>query len=429
MEEVEVLVESPRSLIERLNITVPEPTDRLRPFESIANITSWRNAARADTSTAQGNADNRSAAGTSRREGESTNHRTDRRGNRQRSASPTRFIAVRTPFPRDQPIALFRNNLRKIAHCITYHQRLYPITRYLDWNPLLLEKGVLILPDPRAEVRMCYFANCINCDIRHVSTLLSLAIEHRFSFRIAVRKSDVKLFTPRRISQTTRVMGSSLYSADYRESTLTFTTATSFFATYTGRIADLLNRPNGPAFIGLGGPCSWLAHRWGGDKILKRFMTGPSIQTTVFEKGASDIRLSNPQGLVWDDVSGQDIELLFGYVPHATDRRHDRWLYPPPHIIEQYCVNWSGEWNWVMETIFCYITDKLMEIPCAWEPKCKGSWKTWLRTYNRGRYKPAHTLTQEYVDDIINGFRLARLPPSWNQQSLSSIHIPESSDD
>lgn len=181
----------------------------------------------------------------------------------------------------------------------------------------------------------------------------------------------------------------------------------------------------------MGGAASWLAHRWGGDALISRFMRGPSIQTTIFRRGASDIHVRKPKGLVWDQPSGREVDLLFGFVadPVPGSNENDRWLYPPPQIIDECCDNWTGEWNWVMDKIYSFISAEIQKVPGSWAPKSRGAWKKWLRTYNGGSYTPCNVLTERHVADIMRGLVLADLPATWNDKALCEIYLPESPDD
>lgn len=326
-----------------------------------------------------------------------------------------------------QPIALFCESLKAMSKYITVCSEVYPLLVRNTWNPVLLQKGVLVIPSPRSEARLRYFANCVAKDVQHVSTLLTLAVERKLAFSIAIKQEDIPHFSPRRLTMADRMRGNNLYSINFVEPPLECFNPTIFPTMYVARVSELLSRPHSAAFIGMGGPYSWLAQRWGGADLVERFMRGPSIQTTIFSRGASDITSQEPQGLVWDSVSAADMDLLFGYVPPSDkeNRSCPRWLYPPMHVLEENCDNWTGEWNWVMDAIFKYITDQLLEVPCPIRPRSTGAWKDWLRTYNVGKYAPKYSLTQRHVEDIFKGLKLARLPESWNQRPLAKIYIPE----
>lgn len=409
--------ESP-SLIERLGLRIEGGRNRATPYSTLGNVTSWRNAARV-------------AEGRSFDRGRSPRMIRDNAPIRSaRSRSPRRPLA-RNSLPYDRPLVIFRQKLKDVALYLSHEEPRQPLAIYLNWNPDLLAKGYLRIPEDRYEVRFRYFANTPSLGIRHVSQLLKEALIRRLSFQIAIKDSDLSTFAPRTVSEADRMLGRTIYGPDFTETPFEPQSPMIFAANYIVRIGELLKRPHAPAFIGLGGASSWLAQRWGGDALISRFMRGPSIQTTVFRRGASDIHTTKPKGLVWDQPSAREIDLLFGFVPDPTpnSNENDRWLYPPPHIIDEHCHNWAGEWNWVMDKIYGFITNEIQKVPVSWAPKSRGAWKKWLRTYNGGAYTPANVLTEQHVADIMKGIALAELPPTWNGRALCEIHLPESPDD
>jgi len=218
------------------------------------------------------------------------------------------------------------------------------------------------------------------------------------------------------------------YSTDYQEPPLVYHSPAAFMALYSGRMADLLTRPHARAFIGLGGACSWVAHRWAGDTIFDDFMSGPSAQTTTYFRGANDATFSKCVGIHWDQVSAQEIDLLFGYLPHL-DPAQNRWLYPPPHILESCCDHWAGEWTSQLDSIFRFITDKALLNPPEIEPKTRSQWKKFLRNYNRGPLAAENRMTSEHAEEVLAKLKQARLRPTWNLLPLATIYVPEQSDD
>ena len=92
--------------------------------------------------------------------------------------------------------------------------------------------------------------------------------------------------------------------------------------------------------------------------MIVDFMQGPSIQTTMFRRGDNDLAHPNSMGLYWDSVSAQEIDILFGHIPHA-DSNHERWLYPPVAVLEKDCDHYTWEWNETMDKIFEYITKSI----------------------------------------------------------------------
>jgi len=343
-----------------------------------------------------------------------------------RSRSPRRLIG---PAPPNQPRrgTEFRSELRDDVSPYTYLQPTFSIAHLDTWNANLFSHGVLIIPDKRVEVCMRYFASCFLAS-RHIRQILTTALEHRQAFQIGIKVSDFHLFPARARPGTNSAMIAAQYSSDFLEPPLVYNSLASFIALYSGRMADLLARPHARAFIGLGGACSWVAQRWSGESLIEDYMSGPSAQTTVYFRGANDATLPNRIGIHWDRVTAQEIDLLFGCLPHL-DPAQIHWLYPPPHILEACSDHWSGEWTSTLESIFRFITDKVLLSPPEIEPKTKTQWKKFLCNYNRGPLAPSTRMTPDDAEGILNKLKAARLRPSWNLAPIADIYVPEQSDD
>ncbi|KIM34731.1 hypothetical protein M413DRAFT_53617, partial [Hebeloma cylindrosporum] len=339
-----------------------------------------------------------------------------------RSRSPRRLIG---PSPPNQPLrgTEYKSGLRASASIYTYLQPTFSVAHLDAWNGNLFLHGVLIVPDKRVEVRMRYFANCFPAT-KHICTVLTIAIEHRQAFQIGIRPSDFKFFPARTHAGSNSAMIAAQYSSDFIEPPLVYHSLASYIALYSGRMADLLARPHARAFIGMGGACSWVAQRWSGEALIEDFMSGPSAQTTVYFRGANDATYAKRSGVHWDRVSAQEIDLLFGCLPHV-DSSQIRWLYPPPHVLEAHSDHWSGEWNATLESIFCFITEKIHLNPPETEPKTKAQWKKFLRTYNRGPLATSTRMTSEDADTILGTLRSARLHHTWNLAPINTLYIPE----
>ncbi|KDR65083.1 hypothetical protein GALMADRAFT_82296 [Galerina marginata CBS 339.88] len=394
-------------LLSRLRSSSADESPYVTKDDSIANITSWRNVARRIVE-AEGEPSQPVVIANSR------------------SISPRPALSGHI-IPRQRPAALFNHHLREIGSRLTYQTSLFTLAEPERWNPLLFEHGVLMLPDPRVEVRMRYFANCVY-EARFLSALLRIAIEHRWSFRIGIPSTLFSRFAPRNVPQLERIRASTLYDPDFTEAPFTFINLVSFVALYLGKIMEILQRPHAPTFIAMGGACSWIAHYWGGNILIDLLMWGPSIQTTLYGAGMNDVRYEHPFHVHWDRVSAQEISFLFGHIPHPTDSRQDRWLFPPPHILEEFCDHWTGEWNEGLESIFLYIARGVKASPPEIEPKSRGSWKTFLRTYNRGPLAPSYILSTNDVTDIFKGIEQVNLPRTWDHTRLSNIFLPERAD-
>ncbi|KDR70593.1 hypothetical protein GALMADRAFT_75946 [Galerina marginata CBS 339.88] len=343
--------------------------------------------------------------------------------NRERSRSPRPTLAGHIS-PYHQPVALFKRNLRELGSKLTYHSQTPSSINPGEWNRRLLTDGVFILPDPRGEVRLRYFANC-NHNVRRVEDVIRIALDHKISFRIALPEASLIDYKPAQLTRSERIALDSLYNQDYVEPPLEYLNLESFFVTYASRMTQFMGRPHAPSLVGIGGACCWLAINWGGPEMITRYMNGPSIQTMILRRGASDIKHKQPLGLYWDDVSAQDMALIFGNIPNAVDRRLDLWVYPPPHMLEKFCDHWSGEWNPTLDSIFNYISEAYISRPARMEPMGQRAWKSWLRSYNRGDWKPVHVLQDQDVTNILKGIALAGLPLTWDQKPLTDIHCPE----
>ncbi|PPQ82123.1 hypothetical protein CVT26_008868 [Gymnopilus dilepis] len=206
---------------------------------------------------------------------------------------------------------------------------------------------------------------------------------------------------------------------------LKYESPTKFVAAYRARVTEILGRPHARAFIGLGGAASWLAQYWGGKELIIDFMQGPSVQTSLFRRGDNDLAHLNSVGLYWDSVSAQEVDILFGHIPHA-DSNHERWLYPPVAVLEKDCDHYTGEWNETMEKMFAYLMKNILANPPKIEPKSRGKWKEWLLTYNRGKWalnrpKP----TDNEFEDILQQLEQVGLPRSWDHLPLSDLYLPE----
>lgn len=346
------------------------------------------------------------------------------RSRSRRSRSPTaRAPLLGSVPPHERPAQIFRNAYRELAGKLTYTDRLFTPVDTSAWNAQFLSLGYLHVPDWRVQVRLRFFANCVP-SIRHVRAILTIALEHRLSFQVGIKFTDFHFFEATSLSQIDQRLVKAMYKPGFSEPALSYALPSAFVNAYIGKMADILRRPHARAFIGLGGPFSWLAQRWGGDELVKRFMEGPSIQVTRHFSGQSDSTEDQSLGIHWDRVSDQEIEFLFGYVP-ADKWNPERWLYPPTSILEDECHHWSGEWNVGMEEIFRHITSQVSRNPPTATPKTCRGWIEFLRSYNRGRKAPKFIPTERHFLDAKGGIQAAGLPANWNRQRINSILIPE----
>jgi hypothetical protein len=290
-----------------MDFPVPDPSTSLQSNESIASVTTWRNVARRQASKMGREEDRRSLSCCGGR-----------------SVSPRRpAVLAGDVEPRRRPFELLRKTMSGYLNHISYRYRLFTIPDPTAWHPLLFSKGVLILPDKRSEIRMRILAMCLNSTPQFMRQVLETAIKHRLTFRIGVKMADLIHFSPQDTSLTDRVGTSYLYELNYQEQSFIYTSTPAFVAAYIARLLELLKRPHAPAFIGLGGPYSWTAQRWGGNRLVSAFMSGPSIQTALHFRGETDSKYPDSLRVSWDQVSGQDIQILFGHVPLPISSSRD----------------------------------------------------------------------------------------------------------
>ncbi|PPQ97536.1 hypothetical protein CVT26_002412 [Gymnopilus dilepis] len=343
---------------------------------------------------------------------------------RDRSASPTRSVESLALTPIRRYSSTVQLLLREEVRPLTYPYSILHLTEQGAWNFLLMDVGVLILPDEKAEVRLRYFGNCVQ-DFRHVSNLLRLGIERRLHFSIGVPGNRLDWFAPRDLSPGTRTKLAALYSSSTIETPLKYESSTKFIAGYRARVTEVLSRPHARAFIGLGGAASWLAQYWGGKDLIVDFMQGPSVQTTIFRRGDNDLAHPASAGLYWDSVSAQEIDILFGHIPHA-DSNHERWLYPPEFVLEKDCDHYTGEWNETMDKIFEYLTKKISATSPKIEPKSRGKWKEWLQTYNRGKWAVERPKPADHdFEEVLGKLKRVGLQRSWDHLPLAKLYLPE----
>lgn len=222
----------------------------------------------------------------------------------------------------------------------------------------VFQHAFLCIPDWKSQVRMRYYASC-RPEVTNIHQVINIAVVYRLEFVLAIRVSDVNIFVPEVVSSLDRMGIKALYQPGFTELSLSYTKGTPavFANTYLAKINNILRHPHARAFVGMGGPYSWIAEHFGGPMIVKAFLSGPSIQVTRHLLGKSDSHEEHPIGLQWDQVSAQEGSFLFGFVPSHDSSTPERYLFPPPHYLRELCDHWTGDWNEVMDKIFTCIAD------------------------------------------------------------------------
>lgn len=184
------------SLLMRLGLGQPPSQDleAWKPYSSVANVMSWHNS---------GGWVKESILQQEQWAGICCQCRRCRDSH---SKSPP-CLFINAIAPSWQPLTLFQDHLCKMGPFLTSNDSLLTLMIRALWNVSLLEKGRIMLPDLRLEVRLQFFAKCVFCHVRHVSSLLLLAIEQCMPFHITIERADIKYFAPKKLSMVHRMRG------------------------------------------------------------------------------------------------------------------------------------------------------------------------------------------------------------------------------
>lgn len=276
---------------------------------------------------------------------------------------------------------MFRRMLKDESAKITYTESTWFAPDFA-WNADFLETAYIFIPDIESEARLRYWANCWDT-IGTVHKLLSTAIEHGLKFYLALPQDHLRQFRPIIVDNLNRTSASSLYAMGFQEPNLSPAENTKTFCNlYLARMNDLFRCPHARAFIGEGGQFSWIARRWTGLRLVEEFMSGPSIQVTVHNRGFYDSTLQDTSYLSHDAVSEQEKDLLLGYCP-GMNGCLGRWLFPPADIFEDNFELWTGEWNAALDHIYRRLADDISSGKVKLRTREK--WKNWIRNNERGQ--------------------------------------------
>ena len=340
------------------------------------------------------------------------------RDSRRRSASPQRSnLRTTTVMPHQR--AAFVEDLRDIAN--QYSSAMDPWTsrKPLVWNTDYLEVGYLLVPDIRAQARLRYWAAC-SPGATTMAALLTKAICHGLPFSLGVKVENFGRFKPEEVSDTDRLVGK---PTSTMEAPFAYTAQGALRAYYMSRVNDIIRRPHARILIGLGGPEAWLGRKWGGHELVAQFMEGPSPDVYLHRRGYIDSDDEHPMFLHTDEMTPQEIDVLFGCI--RSDSERDRSLYPSRVILDEGCFFWTGEWDSRMDNMFAELTKEILQGSAKF--RTPGMWNEYFRRLNRG-----HRGTKERLNQVVPAM-LARLhsriidgfPVDWNKRRLADIELPE----
>jgi len=290
------------------------------------------------------------------------------------------------------------------------------------WSVDFLEEGVLLFPDNRTQIRLRYWAIC-GPGILNMCHILNLAIGQGMKFILAIPFESLPRFhsqePPSMMDLTKRT-----YDTSFQESPLTYDKGrVAFMDQYLGKLADILRRPHARAVIAMGGPTSWIAQFYGGERLVEEFMSGPSIQVTVHHRRGVASAPSLDMPVFYDQLLAQEIELIHGYVPLGNPTE-DRWAFPTTEILEECSKHWRGKWNQGCEHIMGNIAKDLGSGLLA--PQTRKEWREYLRGNNRGEYAPQLGSVPS-LDDFtsVENKMDAAFPVRWHGRRLRDIFLLE----
>ncbi|KAJ7681804.1 hypothetical protein B0H17DRAFT_1138234 [Mycena rosella] len=167
------------------------------------------------------------------------------------------------PITKENYLAAIMNS----AYIITENDPKFELAG-MEWNPLTLEKGILVVDDPKAQVRMRIWPNIFE-NMDSIEDLLNLAIFYGIPFNIFYKMSEIPLFQEQ--SQVTDLERKTLpgtLEPGYPDTKLTWAgNGADTLAKYLDLVATLLTRPYAGAFLMKGGgwiklyPSGWLSDR------------------------------------------------------------------------------------------------------------------------------------------------------------------------
>ena len=236
-----------------------------------------------------------------------------------RSASPSSsFRQSVLPASRSS----FVLELRKMGDEFATHEATWTCRKPLNWNPDFLDVGYLLVPDPKSQARLRYWAAC-SSDSSSMAAILFKAIAFGLPFAIGVKVEDFVRFKPEDVTDMDRLVGKPTCNT---EPPFIYTAQGALRAYYMSHVNDVIRRPHARVLIGMGGPIAWLGRKWGGAELVAQFMSGPSPDVYVHHRGYIDSDDEQPMFLYTDEMSPQEVDVLFGCIRSDSDK--DKSLYP-----------------------------------------------------------------------------------------------------
>ncbi|EDQ98425.1 uncharacterized protein LACBIDRAFT_302374 [Laccaria bicolor S238N-H82] len=344
-----------------------------------------------------------------------TSERRSSRDSRRSASPPTSSRKQLLPASR----STFLAELRRLGDEFAVREATWSSKKPLNWNLEFLDVGFLLIPDPKAQARLRYWAACSG-DASSMAAILFKAICFSIPFAIGVKVEDFSRFKPEEVSDMDRLVGKPTCNV---EPPFLYTAQGALKAYYMSRVNDVIRRPHARILIGMGGPIAWLGRKWGGAELVAQFMSGPSPDVYVHRRGYIDSDDEHPLFLYTDEMSPQEVDVMFGCIRSDSDK--DKSLYPSKDILDDGCFFWTGEWDSRMEDMFVDLTKEILQGTAKF--RTPGMWNDYFRRRNRmsrgNRDRLNHIVPASLMHlhtRILDGFHV-----DWHKSRIARIEIPE----
>ncbi|KAK7013198.1 hypothetical protein R3P38DRAFT_3207132 [Favolaschia claudopus] len=253
----------------------------------------------------------------------------------------------------------FLSSLREWCKPTTHNAVLWRVPQQYVWNMGFLRDAYLIVSEA-AEMRLRMIA-LQSPDVRFMRHILEIGMERGIPFHLALKSSVCETYRPR-----VPIMHRATTKAQLEDTSRRLEAAGSPAQTY-GRwlklLGDIAGLENARAIIARGGVASWIVRAYGYLGLVGKLMEGPSVHVTVFNGGGNDSADEDSLRLKWDELSENDYQCLYGYVP-GTTREKDAWIYPPDELLEELSKHYYREWNPTVDDLMRRVRKEWDDKPC-----------------------------------------------------------------
>ncbi|KAJ7982892.1 hypothetical protein DFH06DRAFT_1318364 [Mycena polygramma] len=359
-----------------------------------------------------------------------------RSGSSRRSASPDfrgrRSYPIRAatppPFERQRPIGKTRTelearrtgwlNVADWGRKATFEASMWRIPVGFGWNPLVLEKGYLLI-DETSEFRLRFQA-IINPAVRFPRHLLELAMERGIPFTIGYKHLDCDAFRPTEYDEDpSRTVTKALVDLRAQGPRLEHSPSTkTVYREYRSNLGKIVDTPQARALILKGGAVSWIARAFAGLGLVRRALNGPSVQVSIHHSGANDSADDDCIDVTWDDVSDGDYEAVFGYIKGQTQEL-DTYLFPTDAMLEEFSDHYYREWNPFCDKTFRRIKADLDEN--RGRARTRTEWKHYFQSSNMGRFKPEFVVNHQFIEEGVARMKNTFEYTPWNKRKICDL--------